>query len=394
MVQVFGLLIVEFIAFLAIIKLRPFEGQRLNVIMVYLLGFSKVATVALSAAFDVDFNLGRITTTAIGIVIIVIQGIITIVLMICIVLSAITSYFSITRYREEIRPKKWNPYRERYFKHLDRAVRDRPATPPPAEPTPPPEEPKGPYFSVNSVRRAPKIEDEDPEFLAEIARDPRLSMDPQVSGTAVNNNDNFNHNQVGTSTRASRAFSTSSRRSATNLPYAARVHRGSWSVKDFGEFNDGLGGDAVTATPMGDNDGVQPASRQYSALRSHASRDSMRRAAHSRNASATVAEEMGRLDVVSPMHHSALSTPTISRSTSLREPGSTTAAIETLGDGASSATTPDDDKKKPLPINTAIPRTADITNLSPSPSPRSPGRTRSTLQKHRPGESIDEGKEG
>jgi hypothetical protein len=364
--------------------MRPFEGQRLNVIMVYLLGFSKVATVALSAAFDVSFNLPRITTTAIGIVIIVIQGIVTIVLMICIILSAITSYFSITRYREEIRPKKWNPYRERYFKHLNQAVRDRPVTPPPAEPTPPPEEPKGPYFSVNSVRRAPKIEDEDPEFMAEITKDPRLSMDPDMSRMSVNNFDNFYHHQEATSSRVSRAMSTSSRRSGTNLPYAARVHRGSWSTRDFSEFDDGLGGVAVTTTPIEDSEGVRPASRQYEALDSRESHDSMRRAAHSRSASATFAEEVGRSGTVSPVYHSTTASPALSRSASLKD----------VGQVSASADAPTDGKKRPLsPINTALARTTDSANMSPPPSPRTPGRTRSRLQKHKARESIDEANE-
>ena len=73
--QVFGLLVVEAIALITIIQLKPFEGSRLNALMVYILGFSKVAVLALSAAFDARFSLPRIITTVIGVVIIVIQGI-------------------------------------------------------------------------------------------------------------------------------------------------------------------------------------------------------------------------------------------------------------------------------------------------------------------------------
>jgi hypothetical protein len=390
MVQVFGLLIVEFIAFMAIIQIRPFEGQRLNLIIVYLLGFSKVATVALSAAFDISFNLQRITTTAIGIVIIVIQGVVTIVLMICIVLSAITSYFSVMRYREEIKPKKWNKHQEKYFKHLNQAVRDRPVTPPLVEPTPPPEEPKGPYFSVNSVRRAPKIEDEDPEFLADIAMDPRTSMDPEMSRTSFNNIDNIYDNREAPGTGVSRPLSTSSRRPVTHLPYAARVHRGSWSTRDFSEFNDGLGAAAVTATPLSDNEGMRPASRQYPTLKSYNSRDSIQRSAttgRSRSASAIVAEEIGISDTVSPVYHnSATSTPAISRSASLRDAITAAAAVE--------ASSPNGEKEKPLsPINTAIVRGVDNSNISPPPSPRDPSHTRSRLQKHKAEKSIAEGHE-
>ncbi|KIW09606.1 uncharacterized protein PV09_00474 [Verruconis gallopava] len=389
MVQVFGLLVVEFIAFMVIIRIRPFEGQRLNVLMVYLLGFSKVSTVALSAAFDVTFNIGRITTTAIGIVIIVIQGIVTIVLMICIVLSAITSYFSVMRYREEIRPKKWNPYRERYFKHLDRAVRDRPRTPPPALPTPPPEEPKGPYFSVNSVRRAPKIEDEDPEFLAEIARDPRLSVEPVDTTVSVENTEAFYRNHPAASgSRMSRAMSTSSRRSTTGLPYAARVHRGSWSTRDFSEFTDGFNGVDGTTTPRRENDPFRPASRQYPLLNTRISYDNLSKpvTAGAQLRNAQYAEDMGRSSTGSPNHHSSPASPSISRTGSLRE----STPIETTTQHIS----PSRESAKPslTPINTAITRS--IENMSPSSSPRTPPRTRSRLQKHRQGESIDEVNEG
>jgi hypothetical protein len=55
---VFGLLVVEIVALIAIISMRPFESSRLNAIMVYMLGISKVLTIALSAAFDTQFNLG------------------------------------------------------------------------------------------------------------------------------------------------------------------------------------------------------------------------------------------------------------------------------------------------------------------------------------------------
>ena len=183
MVQVFGLLAVEFIALIAIIRARPFEGARLNLIMVYLLGFSKVATLALSSAFDAAFGLDRIVTAVIGIVIIVIQGLLTIILLIAIVVGAVTSYMSLTRNRETFAPKSWASRRMRYFAHIERAATDRPRTPPPP---PAPEEPKAPYFTVASIRRLPKIEDED-EDVANVRsnRDSRSSTDhPQRSGTA------------------------------------------------------------------------------------------------------------------------------------------------------------------------------------------------------------------
>jgi hypothetical protein len=209
-VQVFGLLAVEVVAFVGLFTLRPFEGQRLNLIVVYVLGFSKVATVALSVAFDTSLNVARIPSTIVGVVIIVIQGILTIVVMIAIIVGAISTYFSLTRQRNHIRPKKWNPIREKYFKHMDRKVSDAPPPPPP-----PPEVPKGPYFSVKSIKRMAKIEDEDPEFVAEIGG--------KIGGNAE------------IPSGRSRAASLQSQMSHSSLPYGARVHRASWSSRDLTE---------------------------------------------------------------------------------------------------------------------------------------------------------------
>lgn len=213
MTQVFGLLVVEIMALVTLVIIRPFEGARLNAIMVYMLGFSKVATLALSAAFDTRFNLQRISTTVIGVVIIVIQSLLTIVLMIAIVIGAISSYMSVTRNREEFRPRKWAPYRQKYFRHIEKTVADLPPPPPPV-----PEEPKEPYFSVASVRRCPKIEDEDEDL-----------PDPMSSRQSI----------IGlTKNRGSRADSLKSQTSHTNVPFGARVHRTSWSSKDFSSWND------------------------------------------------------------------------------------------------------------------------------------------------------------
>ena len=214
--QVFGLLVVEFIAIVIVVLMKPFEGARLNVLMVYLLGFSKVATLALSAAFDPRFNLPRIITTVIGVVIIVIQGLLTIVLLVAIVVGAISSYMSLTRDREEFSPKSWAGFREKYFAHINLLATDRPAPPPP-----PPEEPKAPYFNVGSVRRIAKIEDEDEDHVGENvdAYGSRMSITGGTVGTVTN--------------RASRADSMRSNMSHTNLPYGARTHRTSWSSRDF-----------------------------------------------------------------------------------------------------------------------------------------------------------------
>ena len=222
LVQVFGLLVVEFIAFVTIVIMKPFEGARLNALMVYILGFSKVATLALSAAFDHRFNLPRIIATAIGIVIIVIQGFLTIALLILIVIGAISSYMSITRNHEDFRPRHWAPLRERYFAHIKRAALDRPPSPPPL-----PEEPKEPYFNVGSVRRVAKIEDEDEKYGG--------GSDPYGSKTSIAAD---NDGTPGTS-RGIRSNSVQSNMSSSNLPYGARPHRASWSSKDFNAWHDG-----------------------------------------------------------------------------------------------------------------------------------------------------------
>lgn len=219
MTQVFGLLVIEFIALVFIVFMRPFEGARLNALMVYLLGFCKVSTVALSAAFDSRFNLQRITTTVIGIVIIVIQGVLTIVLMVAIVIGAVSSYMSLTRDREDFRPRGWASVRKKYFAHLEKAAPDLPPPPPPV-----PEEPKEPYFNVGSVRRLPKIEDEGGRKDEEPEIDEPSKSQATIPGIP--------------SQRFSRTSRTESMMSQTSLPFGARVHRVSWSSREFSNMNE------------------------------------------------------------------------------------------------------------------------------------------------------------
>ncbi|KAI4926764.1 hypothetical protein J4E85_007059 [Alternaria conjuncta] len=170
LVQVFGLLAVEIVAFVAFIILRPFEGQRLNVLVVYLLGFSKITTTGLSAAFDTRFGIARIPTTVIGIIIIVIQGLLTVAVMVLILIGAVSSYLSILRDRERMAPLSWNPIREKHFAHIDCAVQDIPR-PRAISINSMPELPKTPYFEVRHVKRIAKVEDEDDEFMREMDSD-------------------------------------------------------------------------------------------------------------------------------------------------------------------------------------------------------------------------------
>lgn len=239
--QVFGLLVVEIIAFACLCYFKPFEGQRLNAVVVYCLGFSKVITVALSSAFDVKFNTARIPTTAIGIIIIVIQGILTVILLIAIILGAISSWFSVTRHRsdDKFRPKSWLKMRNRYLAYVERAALD---VPPPPKPEPvkimEPEVPKGPYFSVKSVKREPKVEDEDEDFQSELhgEKDVYYFVNEQSIDDADRTpspNDQRDEISVADNRsrrRASRTLSMHSTMSHSSLPFGARPHRASWTM--------------------------------------------------------------------------------------------------------------------------------------------------------------------
>ncbi|KAH7418102.1 hypothetical protein BKA64DRAFT_188354 [Cadophora sp. MPI-SDFR-AT-0126] len=230
--QVIGLFIWEIIAFIAVICIKPFEGRRNTVLAVWMLGFSKVATAGLSIGFLPKLNLARIPTTIIGIIIIVIQGFLVIGVLILIVLGAISSYMSVMRNREEFRPHGMADIRLKYFGHLEDKEKDVPPPPPPA-----PEEPKEPYFTVKDVRRAPKIEDEDVDFVPDMT-----DFNPAAS----------QHSLAGP--RGSRANSMAgsmrSHYSAYgNVPYGARVHRASWSSRDFQNWQEDNGRASPLNTP-------------------------------------------------------------------------------------------------------------------------------------------------
>lgn len=207
MVQIFGLLTVEILALVAIVAVRPFEGARLNALMVYFLGFSKVATIALSAAFDARFDLQRITTTAIGIVIIVIQGVLASVLLIAIAIGCASSYMSITRNRSnsEFKPQHWARVRQRYFDHLEKSAADLPPSS-----LPPADVMKRPSFTVLSFHRRPKIEDEEPDPLDN-------SQVTFSSDTAYTSRANLIDGLNGC---------------VTTVPFGAKVYRASWSIRD------------------------------------------------------------------------------------------------------------------------------------------------------------------
>lgn len=216
--QVIGLFIWELIAFIVIIMINPYEGARNTALAVYMLGIGKVATAGLSIAFLSKLNVARIPTTVVGVIIIVIQGLLVIGVLILIVLGAISSYMSMMRNREEFKPKRLENIKMKYVAHLSAKEKDVPPPPPPA-----PEEPKEPYFAVKTVRRAPKIEDEDDQ-VPDMENMNAAASQFSLGGNPIN--------------RPSRANSMAgSMRSMNsgygNVPYGARVHRASWSSRDF-----------------------------------------------------------------------------------------------------------------------------------------------------------------
>lgn len=221
-VQVFGLLGVEAIAFTGLVVLRPFEGQRLNIILVYCLGISKVATTALSATFITAFKLPRIPATVAGIVIIVIHGFLTIAALVAIVVGTVTTYFSMTRNQDTIKPQLWNHMHNRYLQHVELRSHDT-SRPRHSGTRSPHEMQTGPYFFVNEVKRLPKVEDEDSEFMHDIKTDPYV---PQLSPPSSESHVTIDIPQP-------RTASIQSQMSHSSLPRRARLHRASWSSQDF-----------------------------------------------------------------------------------------------------------------------------------------------------------------
>lgn len=178
--------------------------------------------------------------------------------------------------------------REKYFKHVDQAARDRSPSPPPPAPVLP-EIPTEPYFKVGSVTRQLKIEDEDEHLNSH--HESRASL----SGTPVR--------------PESRAQSIHSVTSRQNLPYGARPHRTSWSSRDFDEMYRNSG----TFTPRHQDSG-----------------DGLRETAMRQRAATMRSPVPPRFDTP----------PTQIRSTSLRGPGPSS-PFDTQRSGGSGAATPE-----------------------------------------------------
>ncbi|KAH9905328.1 hypothetical protein F4778DRAFT_702935 [Xylariomycetidae sp. FL2044] len=297
LVQVFGVFILDILALFIIAALSPFEGERNTALAVWLLGLAKVITTGLSVAFLPDFNLDRIVTTVIGLVIIVIQSFLTIAVMILIIIGAISSWMSLSRNHEYFTSKRLEGVRIRYFEHIEQKASDRPPVAMSSPPSPPrspdarrstttagasrpgttteafPDLPRESYFSVNAVRRALKIEDEDDDddFIAEM----HTAVTPGAGAVAVAAT--ASGAAAGPRPRISRTASTSSRHSVSSLPRAARaVHRASWSSRDFAMSPPDLERPSPAlvrrlSTGPGRDGTASPANANESALRARAS---------------------------------------------------------------------------------------------------------------------------
>jgi hypothetical protein len=159
----------------------------------------------------------------------VIQGFLVIGVLILIILSAISTWMSLTRNREDFGVEALESTRVRYFETLESKAPDV------WQPTPSKkgkekeaaevsQEPKEPYFKVQEVRRAPKIEDEDGDIVGDMEPRPNSSLKLEASARARS------------ISRQSRPGSGNSFYSVSSLPRGARAHRTSWSSKDFAQW--------------------------------------------------------------------------------------------------------------------------------------------------------------
>ena len=252
LVQVFGLLILEVLAVFVVAFLKPFEGQSPNALLVYLLSLSKICTVALCAAFDARFGLTRMSSTVIGIAIIILQGTLVICLLIAIIAGCASSYTSLTHNcdGENSRPRSWIwiPHRVRRLRSLGGATSEHSykASSPSVLKS---EERKRSSFKVGNVRRVAKIEDEDPDSIFSCfsssynlnvaVNNPSASFLFDVANPGAITPLSASPTHCLSPGRPSiRAFTGSDESgspnvSYTSLPRAARVFRVSWSSREY-----------------------------------------------------------------------------------------------------------------------------------------------------------------
>ncbi|PWW78409.1 TRP-domain-containing protein [Tuber magnatum] len=157
--QVYGLLIVETIYFIVLAYMMPFESTRLNVFAAYMLPTMRVSTLAILCVVLATPELNRIIVTVLGIVVIVIQGATVAVVIAFSLINLYATYLKIAPRGTQIRPESMNPTREKYLNHIEKRALDLPTV----HSTQQQLSATGPApssFSVNYIRRCPKIDDE------------------------------------------------------------------------------------------------------------------------------------------------------------------------------------------------------------------------------------------
>jgi hypothetical protein len=229
--QIYGVLVVDILNFVVAASLAPFEGTRNTVMGVWILGICKIITTGISTAFLPESSISRSEAAALGIAIIVIQALTVAALLILVILSAISSFLSLMRNREAMDPDWLEPVRVRYFTEMETKARDTlfdyDTEPPSQAPAQAPAPTRG--FSVISIQRRPKIEDEDEDTnLA------ALELGPTPDDSSADNQLRVRRHSHGSHSRAS---SVGTRLSTGSLPRAARPYRASWSSRDFKEHS-------------------------------------------------------------------------------------------------------------------------------------------------------------
>lgn len=234
--QMFGLFAVDVLALVVFAAMDPYEGERNSTLGGWLLGVAKVVTTGLSVAFLPDFAIGRIAATVIGVVVIIIQALLVVALLVLVVLGAFSSWMSLSRNREYFASARLEGVRIRYYEHMARKAldqrapsrkrslaKDRCSSEAEDKTT---DGARTRTFSVATVRRMSKIEDEDGGPMVPVA-----SL-AHATGTATPVS-----LPMPPHPRDGRARSLASRHSISSLPRAARVHRASWSSRDFSAWH-------------------------------------------------------------------------------------------------------------------------------------------------------------
>ncbi|GAB1312143.1 Transient receptor potential ion channel [Madurella fahalii] len=223
--QIYGVLALDILAFAITATLNPFEGSRNTAMAVWILGVCKIATTAMSIPFLPEYGLDRVAAISLGMVIIVMQSLTVAALLILIVLGAISSRMSLMRNREDFTPHSLDRVRIDYYEGMEEKAKDESRVlRKHKEPAPPPT----PRFSVLSIQRAPKIEDEDEEAVNYVEQVDDGHVDEGTTGD--------DQAVVRGPSRISRTSSVrSSRYSTGSLPRAARPYRASWSSNQFGD---------------------------------------------------------------------------------------------------------------------------------------------------------------